>query len=357
MKRLRRFIGAGLMTCLMLTGCGQSIDTENIQDVENGDSIEIGMSFDSFVIERWQKDRDVFVSTASALGASVNVQNASGDVDKQIEQIRYLIDRDVDCLVIIPIDSGALSEVVKEAKEKDIPIVSYDRLINQGDTDLYISFDNKSVGQMMARALIDAGATKVVKICGPTTDSNVAAVDEGFDDLVESANIQVLDTYHCDGWKAELGGAYVYDNIETIREADGIMCGNDDVAASVIRALAVSQLAGVIPVVGQDADLIACQHIVEGTQTMTVYKPVGKLAEQAAQLSVALAKGEKLDIDNTIYDGLNDVPYVAVEPIVVNRNNIDSVVIEGGYHAREDVYLNVGETQQDVENTELLPEE
>ena len=122
------------------------------------------------------------------------------------------------------------------------------------------------------------------------------------------------------------------------------MCGNDDVATSVIKALAVAQLAGEIPVVGQDADLPACQHIVQGTQLMTVYKPVGKLAEEAAKLSVELAKGETLDVDGVINDGTNQIPYVAVEPVAVTKDNMDQVIIDGGFHTREDVYLNTVDT-------------
>ena len=161
---------------------------------------------------------------------------------------------------------------------------------------------------------------------------------------MEENNIKVLDSYNCEGWKAEMGSAYVYDNMDSIREADAIMCGNDDVATSVIKALAVGQLAGKIPVVGQDADLPACQHIVQGTQLMTVYKPVGKLAEEAAKLSVQLAKGQALTVENEINDGTYKIPYVAIEPIAVNKDNIDEVIIDGGFHSREDVYLNTLDT-------------
>ena len=141
----------------------------------------------------------------------------------------------------------------------------------------------------------------------------------------------------------ELGSAYVYDHMDAVRNADAIMCGNDDIATSVIKALAVAQLAGEIPVVGQDADLPACQHIVQGTQLMTVYKPVGKLAEEAAKLSVQLAKGEELTVENEINDGSHKIPYVTIDPVAVNKENIDEVIIDGGFHSREDVYLNVGE--------------
>ena len=328
---------------LTFTACGSIQATNDHAGTDAEDNLEIGLCFDSFVIERWERDRDVFVDTATGLGATVNVQNANGDVDKQIEQIKYLVDKGVDCLVIIPVDGKALASVVKEAEESGIPVVSYDRLIPNANTDLYISFDNKMVGQMLGQAICDQNAKKVVMICGPLTDNNVPMVNEGFNSVMKKNDVEVLDTYYCDGWKAELGGAYVYENMDTIREADAIMCGNDDVATSVIRALAVSQLAGIKPVVGQDADLLACQHIVEGTQLMTVYKPVSKLAEQAAILSVKLANGQDISVDSTIYDGSEDVPYLAVEPVAVTAENIDEVIIDSGFHSREDVYLNVKE--------------
>ncbi len=342
MKSFRRRMLALCMTTVLLTGCtSATADKNEGESVE--DSLEIGLCFDSFVIERWEKDRDVFVDTATTLGAKVNVQNANGDVDKQIEQINYLVEKGVDCLVIIPVDGGAIRAAVADAKEKGISVVSYDRLIPNADTDLYISFDNNMVGEMMAQALVDQGAKSTVMICGSPTDGNVPMVNAGFISVMEKNNVKILDTYYCDGWKAELGGSYVYDHMDKINEADAIMCGNDDVATSVIRALAVSQLAGVKYVVGQDADLPACQHIVEGTQLMTVYKPVGNLASQAAELSVKLAKGEDIAVDGVINDGMNQVPYLAVEPIAVTKENMDEIVIDGGFHTKEDVYMNVSE--------------
>lgn len=332
------FIMAALLT---ITGCG-NMTTANVEETDSAeDSIEIGLCFDSFVIERWEKDRDVFVDTASGLGATVNVQNANGNVDKQIEQIEYLIEKNVDCLVIIPVDGNALKDVVYKAKSREIPVVCYDRLIPNASTDLYISFDNNMVGEMLGEAIAKEDVEDVVMICGSLTDNNVSMVNEGFKSVMDKHGITILDTYYCEGWKAELGEAYVYDNKEIITEADAIMCGNDDVASAVIRALAISQLAGVKPVVGQDADLPACQHIVEGTQLMTVYKPVGKLAEQAAQLSYILASGQEISVDTTINDGSEEIPYVAVEPIAVTKDNMDEVIIDSGFHSHEDVYMNV----------------
>ena len=121
------------------------------------------------------------------------------------------------------------------------------------------------------------------------------------------------------------------------------MCGNDDLATQVVRALSEKRKAGSILVVGQDADLAACQRIVEGTQVMTVYKPVEKLAARAAEAAVALAQEGEVSGDDVtmITNGGYEIPYIGLEPIPVNRDNIDEVIIGSGFHLKEDVYLNV----------------
>lgn len=310
---------------------------------EKESKIQIGMSFDSFVIERWQRDRDVFVSTAKELGAEVNVQNANGDAKEQVAQIEYFIRKKMDVIVIICIDPDELRSVVKKAKNAGIKVIAYDRMINESDVDLFISFDNEMVGTMMAKSLVGEGLEKkkVIMICGPTTDNNVFYVDTGFRGVMEKEEVEILDVTNCDSWKAEIGGDYVYANMDLIEQVDGIMCGNDSVATQVVRALAEKRLAGKIYVVGQDADLEACQRIVEGTQVMTVYKPVEKLAQAAAEYAIKLATNVPIDDLKTMMDGDEEISYVFLEPIAVTKENIDEVIIESGYHLKEDVYLNV----------------
>ena len=121
---------------------------------------------------------------------------------------------------------------------------------------------------------------------------------------------------------------------------EGIMCGNDNIAGNAIRALSERRLAGSICVVGQDADLDACQRIVEGTQCMTVYKPVEKLARRAAELAVELARRETIKVQETISDGTFDVPYEKLTPVAVTRDNMDEI-ITGKYHEESDIYLNI----------------
>ena len=149
MKRLRRkFIAVAIMSAMILSGCGEAM-TNDSSEAEDSNTREIGMCFDSFVIERWQRDRDVFVSTAKEMGAEVNVQNANGNIEEQKKQIQYFIEQNVDVIVIICIDADTLSEEVKKAKNAGIKVIAYDRIIRDADLDLYISFDNKTVGRQM----------------------------------------------------------------------------------------------------------------------------------------------------------------------------------------------------------------
>jgi len=323
--------------------CSLDKSNEKKETVEE-EKIQIGMSFDSFVIERWLRDRDVFVSTAKELGAEVNVQNANGDVEEQKKHIDYFIEKEVDAIVIVCVDSYGLREQVEKASAAGIKIIAYDRLITEADVDLYISFDNSMVGDMMGKALVQNGVqdTNVLMLGGSPTDSNVPLVEDAFKKVMEENNNTILDSFHADNWEAELAAQYVYDNVDTVSQADAIMCGNDNLASMVVRALAERRLAGDILVVGQDADLEACQRIVEGTQLMTVYKPVEKLAQRAAECTVQLIMEDVVtgeDVE-TIDDGKYMVPYVAIEPISVSDANMNEVIIDGGFHMKEDVYLN-----------------
>lgn len=341
MKRLR-YVAGILLLLVCMAGCGRTQTESNESEEQTEDKIQIGMCFDSFIIERWQRDRDVFVSTAKEYGAEVNVQNANGDIEEQIRQVEYFIQKKMDVIVIICIDSDRLTDVVQKAKGKGIKIICYDRIVRNADADLYISFDNEKVGVMMGEALADNGLKngRIIMLQGPVSDYNVELIRVGFLKVMEKYGVEVIDSIHSEGWRPEIAGNYIYENPDIIAQIDGIMCGNDSLASQVVHALAEKRLAGKIAVVGQDAELEACQRIVEGTQIMTVYKPVEKLAQAAAEYAIMLAKGEPIEAD-TIHDGTYDVPYVVLEPVSVNKDNIQEIIINSGFHQKEDVYLNV----------------
>ena len=357
MKTRVRYTFTGLLLLiqiLLLAGCAGKTENKDVSvEYTSGKRLSIGLSFDSFVIERWIRDRDVFISTAEDLGAEVNVQNANGNVDEQIEQIEYFIKKKMDVIVIIAIDGDALGDVVKRARDAGIRVVCYDRLIRNAQTDLYISFDNVKVGALMGEALKKAlpEGGSIFAIYGSESDNNVDLVIEGLSQALEGSDLNIVYSSYCRNWLAELAFTAVNEGLQENGSVDGIMCGNDDLASQAIRALSEHRLAGKVAVVAQDAELSACQRIVEGTQTMTVYKSVEELARNAAVLAVALANGEDitseecaLQVTQTIDDGTAQIPYFSIDPMAVTAENMDEVIIGSGFHRREDVYLNVTET-------------
>ena len=336
---------------ILLTGCGSSSEQkqnkneETAEENKEEDKVQIGLTVDSFVIERWIRDRDAFVATARELGAEVNVQDAGADTKEQISQIDYFIKKHMDVIVIIARDCKALSEAVERAHNAGIRVISYDRMVNDADTDMYISFDNRKVGEVMAQSMMEAipDGGKIFMIQGSASDNNVDMVKEGFEDTLKNSDLKVVYEANCEGWIAELAADYVEEALEEYPDVKGIMCGNDDIASQVIQVLAENQLAGQVIVVGQDGDLAACQRIVEGTQYMTAFKSIEDLARQAAEYAVKMAEEGKIpsDVTDTMSDGSYDIPAKVLEPVAVTRDNIDEVIIDGGFHRRDEVYLNI----------------
>lgn len=158
MKKVLMLLGA-VMISVLAVGCTSEKKEDEGHETfseEKEEVVQIGLAVDSFVIERWIRDRDVFVAEARELGAEVNVQDAGGDAEEQIKQIEYFIQKQMDSIVVIARDCTVLADVIRKAESAGIPVISYDRLIDNAGTDLYISFDNEMVGELMAEALIEA---------------------------------------------------------------------------------------------------------------------------------------------------------------------------------------------------------
>lgn len=350
-KKLAMILCLTLLASLLVsckTGNEERVQTEKKEEAE----LEIGITFDTFVLERWIRDRDVFVSTASKYGAKVDVQNANGDVEKQIAQIKKFIDEKMDVIVIVAVDCFSLEDVVRDAREIGIDVISYDRLIQNISTDLYVTVDNTMVGTAMAEKIMEKlpNGGNVVMICGPEMDTNSIDVVNAFEETIKASNLKVVSRKFVKSWTPEYGFQAVNEAFKDVDKIDAVMCGNDGLAGYAIKALSEQQLAGSVVVVGQDADLEACQRIVEGTQTMTVYKPIEQLAKIAAECAVKLAKGDPVvgtDIGRTevIYtQNHQQVPYWGLPPTAVTSENMEEVIIEPAFHLRDEVYLNVGDT-------------
>jgi D-xylose transport system substrate-binding protein len=323
-----------------------TVNSNQVNRKEDDSNIKIGFSLGTLKEERWLKDRDILMAKVKELGAEILVQNANNSDNDQIKQVRYLLDQDINVLILVPNDLIKASYAVELAKRKGVKVISYDRLVLNSDVDVYISFDNFKVGKLMAQYVLNEVPTgNYVIINGPESDNNTNMIKKGYEEIlgpkITSGDIKVICEERAPNWMKEYAFKVTDELLQDGYRIDAIIAGNDGLADGIIEALSEHRLAGKVAVVGQDADLAACQRVVEGTQLMTVYKPIEKLAEATAKIAIDLAKGETINIDNTINNGKSIIPYVVIEPIAVNKDNIDETVIKDGFHMRDDVYRNL----------------
>ena len=339
---------AALAVLLLLTGCRTAEESASTESPQEPEQIRIGMSFDTFVLERWIRDRDIFVSTATELGATVNVQNANGNPADQASQINYLIDKGMDVLVIIAVDGTdtALQEAIDRAQSKGIKIIAYDRSIPNAGVDLYASFDSEEVGVLMAEAVLSQMPEdgRIAILYGSPSDYNVVLLEQGVSKVLAEHDIEPVYKNYADNWKAEYAYDYMNECLDDLGPVEAVICGNDGLASMAVKSLSEHRMAGDVCVVGQDADIDACQRIVEGTQYMTVFKSIDQLAKQTAQYAVRLADDEPMDLSETFYDGSGDVPFLKLTPIAVTKETMDREIIDSGFHLKSEVYLNVDST-------------
>lgn len=333
-----------LIFWLLLAGCTGNTDVPTADVKAPGGKIKIGFLMDSLQQERWQKDHDAFLKRAAELGAEVIVQWADGSDEAQLNQAQSLILQGVDVLVLVPHNAEVAGAIVDAARRERVPIISYDRLVKNSEPDLYVSFDNEKVGELQAKYLLEHAPTgNYVLIGGAPTDNNAKLLRVGqmkvLQPAIDRGEIKVVTDQWAREWLAEEALKHVENALtQNGNNIVAVVTSNDGTAGGVIQALSAKGLSGKVLVSGQDADLAALQRIVAGTQTMTVYKPVNQLAARAAEAAVALAKGEKPTTDRTVNNGRIDVPFIYLEPIAVDKDNLDATVIEDGYQQREAVY-------------------
>jgi D-xylose transport system substrate-binding protein len=158
------------------------------------------------------------------------------------------------------------------------------------------------------------------------------------DSHIKSGDIKlVIDKFH-DNWDSSAAYQTVRDYLASGKTLDAVVCANDGMAYGVVKALREKGLAGSVPVSGQDADLAACQRIIAGTQTATVYKPIKSMANKAAEIAVALARGQAPETNNKVNNGKIDVPSFLLQPIIVNKDNMMSTVVKDNFHSYVEIY-------------------
>jgi D-xylose transport system substrate-binding protein len=317
--------------------------------------VVVGVSMDSMKEARWKVDHDTIMNRGRELGADVRINVANSDDAQQMHDVESLLTSGVNVLIIIPHDAIAMAKAVEKAKVAGIPVISYDRIIRDCDLDLYVGFDNETVGELQARFLIDhlptPGKGKIVRIYGAKTDNNSRQFKTGQDRVlkpyIDRGDIHVIHEDWAEDWKPENAKRIVNAAITGKGRAfDAILASNDGTAGGAIQALTEEGLAGKVMVTGQDAELAACQRIVAGTQTMTVYKPLRKLANDAAEAAVAMARGKPIVARAATNNGKTDVPTLLTPVVALTRANMIDVVVKSGFLPYNDIYRGVPESQR-----------
>jgi D-xylose transport system substrate-binding protein len=346
MKNNKRpsLVGALVVAIVVLIAGGLFWSNRKVADQTNPTStLRIGLSLGDLREERWQRDRDLFVSAAQKLGAFVQVTSANSDAALQNTQIENMISQGMDMIVIVPYDSVKIAEVVKKANVANIKVLSYDRLIRDTDIDFYVTFDNEKVGQMEAQGVVAVqNKGNFAYIGGAPTDNNASLLKKGsmevLTPLIKSGAVKLVVDKFTPDWKPEEAYKTVKAYLATGGKLDAVVAANDGTAFGAIRALKEYGLDGKVPVSGQDAELSACQRIIQGTQTLTVYKPISALAVKAAEIAVEMAKGNTPVENSKTNNGKMDVPSFYLEPIMVTKENMDATVIKDGFHTKSQVY-------------------
>ena len=270
------------------------------------------------------------------------MQDASGDPNAQLRQADGLLAKGVKVLVVVPKNADAARPIVLNAAARGVKVISYDRLIGDAPVDLYLSFDNVKVGEIQARAIaerVPKGNYLILK--GDPADKNSDMIHEGhlkvLQPLIDKGDIKIAAIQSCDKWLRSEALRITADALQK-HDIDAIVASNDGTASGAIAALEAKGLAGKVPVSGQDADLIAVQNVWKGLQAVTVYKPIQKLAEVAAEQAVKAAKGEAMDAGATkMANGGYEVPVLFLEPVAVTKENIMETVVADGFHSEADV--------------------
>jgi D-xylose transport system substrate-binding protein len=331
-------VGCALLAVgLLVAGCGGSGD---------GGGTKIALLLPENETPRYESDdRPDFEKSVeeNCEDCEVLYNNAGGDASKQQSQAEAALTQGAEVLVVDPMDSKSAAAIAEKAQAQNVPVVSYDRLIENGEVDAYVSFDNEKVGELQAETLAEklkedgSPSGPVIMINGDPADPNAALFKKGAPKGFEAAGVEVAKEYDTPGWSAENAQREAQQAITALGNNGfaGIYAANDDTGGGAIAAL---KGAGIDPeekpVTGQDATVAGLQRILAGQQYLTVYKEIPPEAEIAAKIAIALAEGKEAPKDlitEEINNGKTDVPSAILEPVAVTKDNVKSTVVADGF--------------------------
>ncbi len=311
----------------------------------SNDQPRIGFLMDNLIQDRWEKDKALFEEKVKELGGEVVVEIAEGEAVKQLVQAEKLIAEDVDVLVVVPVDLNAAAKIVELAHNNNVQVISYDRLIKNCELDFYVSFDNVEVGSLQADYLTKICPTgNYALIEGPVSDNNSFLLKLGqmnvLQPLIEKGDIKIIYDQFVEEWHEDDGYNYMSDCIKKSGDKiDAVIAANDALASGAVKAIKENGLEGKIFVTGMDAEVDACQRILNGDQVMTVYKPIEAIASVAANIAVQMAEQGSINTYSmTVNNGKKLVPSVLLPAMVVNRENIKMTVVADGYLEENNIY-------------------
>ena len=304
----------------------------------------VGVSWSNFQEERWKTDEAAIKAALEAAGNKYISADAQSSAAKQLTDVEALISQGADALIILAQDSSAIGPAVEKAVAEGIPVVGYDRLIENADA-FYLTFDNKEVGRLQAKgvfAVQPEGNYVFIKGNGadPNADFLFAGQMEVLKEAIDAGKIKNVGEAYTDGWLP----ANAQRNMEQFltsnnNEIDAVVASNDGTAGGAIAALEAQGLAGSVPVSGQDGDHAALNRIALGTQTVSVWKDSRELGKAAAEIANQLADGTAMaEVEGAVKwaDGPNKVEMNAIflTPNAITKDNLN-VVIDAGWVTKD----------------------
>ena len=332
--------------------------------------IKIGLSFSDFATERWKPESELLTKLLNEKGYEVLVQEAAHDVKLQNDQIDNMVAQGVKGLIVIAEDGEAVVTSVDKAAAAGVKVIAYDRLIKTANIAAYLSFDNTEVGRQEALGVMTAlglpGSTKwtkenpakVVMSGGSPTDNNAHLVRAGQEEVmkpyVDSGVVKVVADFWVENWDAAKALANMENTLTAQQnKIDAVVASNDGTALGELTALKAQNLAGIVPISGQDATADGCNSIVKGEQTVTVYKDFRLLAPKVVDMMDALIKGNPIEGAKpfslkvlTGQDLPGDVNCVFLPVVQVTKDNVYQEIVVSGFQPYDAVYRDIPEDQR-----------
>ncbi len=338
----------------------EAADDSASADASEGAGGLVGVAMPTKDLQRWNQDGTNMKSELEAAGYTVDLQFASNDIATQVSQIENMINNGCEVLVIASIDGDSLGTVLAQAKEKNIPVIAYDRLIMNSDAvSYYATFDNYLVGKTQGDYIVDqldlenqAGPFNLEIVTGDPGDNNVnffyggamdvlqPYIDEG-KLVVQSGQIAKEDVATAN-WATETAQAR-FENIlssyYTDKDLDVVLASNDSTALGVANALAANYTGKYPILTGQDCDVASVKNIIDGKQSMSIFKDTRALAAQVVIMVESIMNGEEAPVNDTeTYDnGTGIIPSYLCEPVFADVNNYKELLIDSGYYTEDDL--------------------